>query len=106
MHHPTSPLWPSQIQTAPLGIVSCQIQCFAVFLAGPGDLLAAFRCLSCTYTFTTDRRQLTRMGAPGRVFATGEVKHWNQDRPLTCEQTVALLCDLHSFYLRKPCTSI
>lgn len=43
-------------------------------LIGPGDTLAAFRCLSCAYTFTTDRCQLTRMGAPGRVFSTGEVE--------------------------------
>ena len=36
-------------------------------------MLALFRCLSCKYSFSTDLKNLAVMGAPGRVFTTGEV---------------------------------
>ena len=42
-------------------------------LAGPGDMLALFRCLSCKYAFSADIKQLSLLGAPGRVFLTKEV---------------------------------
>lgn len=41
--------------------------------AGPGDMLALFRCLSCKYSFSADLKQLQLLGAPGRVFVSGEV---------------------------------
>lgn len=43
-------------------------------LVGPGDLLALFRCLSCKYAFSLDKKQTALMGAPGRVFSTGEAE--------------------------------
>ncbi len=36
-------------------------------------MLALFRCLSCKYSFSTELKDLAVMGAPGRVFTTGEV---------------------------------
>eukprot|EP00884_Botryococcus_braunii_P002861 jgi/Botrbrau1/12576/Bobra.0169s0109.2 len=41
-------------------------------VAGVGDLLALFRCVSCRYSFGTDVRFPDKLGAPGRVFTTGE----------------------------------
>ena len=46
----------------------------ASICAGPGDMLALFRCLSCKYSFSSDLKQLALMGAPGRVFTSGEVR--------------------------------
>ena len=42
-------------------------------VAGTGDLLALFRCISCRYCFGTNLREPAMLGAPGRVFATTEV---------------------------------
>lgn len=44
-----------------------------VQLTGHGDLLAIFRCLSCKYSFSADLSKQDAMGAPGRVFVSGEV---------------------------------
>ena len=44
---------------------------FAV--AGVGDLLALFRCVSCRYRFATDAMKPALMGAIGRVYTTCEV---------------------------------
>jgi hypothetical protein len=45
---------------------------FAV--AGVGDLLALFRCVSCRYRFATDAMKPALMGAIGRVYTTCEVR--------------------------------
>ena len=42
-------------------------------MAGVGDLLALFRCISCRYCFGTDGTAPAMLGAPGRVFTTSEV---------------------------------
>ncbi len=44
-------------------------------VAGVGDLLALFRCISCRYCFGTDAATPAMLGAPGRVFTTSEVRH-------------------------------
>ncbi|KAK9807511.1 hypothetical protein WJX72_001214 [[Myrmecia] bisecta] len=41
-------------------------------VAGVGDLLALFRCISCRFCFGTDVHNPHTLGAPGRVFTTGE----------------------------------
>ena len=43
-------------------------------VAGVGDMLALFRCISCKYTFSTTTDVSDLLGAPGRIFATGEVR--------------------------------
>ena len=45
-------------------------------VAGVGDLLALFRCISCRYCFGTSVDAPEILGAPGRVYTTGEVGHW------------------------------
>ena len=55
----------------PGAVVAAQGLPYAV--AGVGDLLALFRCISCKYTFSTTTDVPDLLGAPGRVFATGEV---------------------------------
>ena len=42
-------------------------------VAGVGDLLALFRCISCRYCFGTDATKPELLGAPGRVYTTQEV---------------------------------
>jgi hypothetical protein len=42
-------------------------------VAGVGDLLALFRCVSCRYRFSTDVTQPALMGAIGRVYSSCEV---------------------------------
>jgi len=42
-------------------------------VAGVGDLLALFRCISCRYCFGTNIEKPDLLGAPGRVFTTMEV---------------------------------
>ncbi len=56
---------------APHVVSCCQGLPFAV--AGVGDLIALFRCISCRYNFSTTTNAPDLLGAPGRVFATGEV---------------------------------
>ena len=58
--------------------VSAQGLPYAV--AGVGDLLALFRCISCKYTFSTTTEVPALLGAPGRVFATGEVRSVHRRR--------------------------
>lgn len=54
-----------------LGMLPWQGLPFCV--AGVGDLLALFRCISCRYCFGTDATKPDMLGAPGRVFTTQEV---------------------------------
>lgn len=42
-------------------------------IAGIGDLLALFRCVSCRYRFSTDVTRPALMGAIGRVYSSCEV---------------------------------
>ncbi len=42
-------------------------------MAGVGDLLALFRCISCRHYFGTDVRAPLALGTPGRVFTSAEV---------------------------------
>jgi hypothetical protein len=42
-------------------------------IAGVGDLLALFRCVSCRYRFSTDATRPALMGAIGRVYSSCEV---------------------------------
>jgi len=42
-------------------------------VAGVGDLLALFRCISCRFSFSTDVMQPCSLGAIGRVYTTSEV---------------------------------
>ncbi len=51
-------------------------------VAGVGDLLALFRCVSCRYCFGTDPTKPELLGAPGRVFTTQEVRTF-QKQPVT-----------------------
>jgi hypothetical protein len=41
-------------------------------VAGMGDLLALFRCISCRFNFGADPSKPESLGAPGRVFTTGK----------------------------------
>jgi hypothetical protein len=41
-------------------------------VAGMGDLLALFRCISCRFRFGTDAAHPDVLGAPGRVYISGE----------------------------------
>nr|BBA57679.1 nitrate assimilation regulatory protein [Parachlorella kessleri] len=41
-------------------------------VAGLGDLLALFRCISCRFAFGTDVKKVSQLGAPGRVFTSSE----------------------------------
>jgi hypothetical protein len=43
-------------------------------IAGVGDLLALFRCVSCRYRFSTDVTRPALMGAIGRVYSSCEVR--------------------------------
>jgi hypothetical protein len=43
-------------------------------IAGVGDLLALFRCVSCRYRFSTDVMKPALQGAIGRVYLTCEVR--------------------------------
>ena len=63
-------------------------------MAGVGDLIALFRCISCRYNFSTTTNAPDLLGAPGRVFATGEVRGVNPIpadpwRTLQCPSTVS-----------------
>ena len=53
--------------------VHCTLK-ISIKFAGPGDMLALFRCLSCKYSFSPDLKQLAMMGGPGRVYHSGEVR--------------------------------
>ena len=43
-------------------------------VAGMGDLLALFRCVSCRFAFGTTEGKPTALGAPGRVFTSSDVR--------------------------------
>jgi hypothetical protein len=64
--------------------MSCCCCCFVLLvlhlqglpfaIAGVGDLLALFRCVSCRYRFSTDVTRPALMGAIGRVYSSCEVR--------------------------------
>lgn len=68
------------IQQQPAPAADTKSQQLHVFLqglpfaiAGVGDLLALFRCVSCRYRFSTDVTRPAVMGAIGRVYSSCEV---------------------------------
>jgi len=72
-------------------------------VAGVGDLLALFRCISCRYCFGTNIDKPDLLGAPGRVFTTMEVSGAQALRGLRCmhliirsEQVCPPACSLQS----------
>jgi hypothetical protein len=58
--------------TAPRVLTTLQGLPFAV--AGVGDLLALFRCVSCRFQFSTDASKPSLMGAIGRVYTSCQVR--------------------------------
>ncbi|GFH24416.1 RWP-RK domain-containing transcription factor [Haematococcus lacustris] len=56
------------------GTVVLSAQGLPFAIAGVGDLLALFRCVSVRYRFSTDPEKPALMGAVGRVYATHEVR--------------------------------
>ena len=87
-HHPPPPHSRPQVwlpQQDDDGSVNLRTKGFPFCVAGMGDLLALFRCVSCRFSFGTDPGRPDRLGAPGRVFLTGEpelacnVRHYPQD---------------------------
>ncbi|GLI69124.1 hypothetical protein VaNZ11_013679 [Volvox africanus] len=79
-------------------VLSCQGLPFAV--AGVGDLLALFRCVSVRYRFSTDVMKPTLMGAIGRVYSTlePEMSHNVQkyDKQVYLRVSEAQRCRVHS----------
>ena len=54
--------------------VHTHLQGLPFAVAGVGDLLALFRCVSVRYRFSTDVMKPSLMGAIGRVYSTLEVR--------------------------------
>jgi hypothetical protein len=52
----------------------CLVQNLPFCVAGVGDMLALFRCISCRYCFGTDIEKPALLGAPGRVLLFKEVR--------------------------------
>ncbi|GIL42749.1 hypothetical protein Vafri_148 [Volvox africanus] len=79
-------------------VLSCQGLPFAV--AGVGDLLALFRCVSVRYRFSTDVMKPALMGAIGRVYSTlePEMSHNVQkyDKQVYLRVSEAQRCRVHS----------
>ena len=108
----------SHVSTLPRSLVSTQessnivpsnriggLQGLPFCVAGIGDLLALFRCISCRYCFGTDATKPDLLGAPGRVFTTQEV--WPPSVPWVpcCARACLLpppLSWLSGAVLRKP----
>ncbi|GBF98869.1 hypothetical protein Rsub_11473 [Raphidocelis subcapitata] len=65
---------PSQ---APDGTTVLSAQGLPFAVAGVGDLLALFRCVSCRYRFSTDESKPALMGAIGRVYSSCEPEMCN-----------------------------
>ncbi|KAK9809776.1 hypothetical protein WJX73_005055 [Symbiochloris irregularis] len=61
-------------ETSEAGKVLLRTKGLPFCVAGAGDLLALFRCISCRYRFSTDITEASLLGAPGRVFATGQAE--------------------------------
>lgn len=79
-------------------VLSCQGLPFAV--AGVGDLLALFRCVSVRYRFSTDVMKPSLMGAIGRVYSSlePEMSHNVQkyDKQVYLRVSEAQRCRVHS----------
>lgn len=69
-------------------------------VAGVGDLLALFRCISCRFSFSTDIMQPRLLGAIGRVYTTsepevcGDVQKY--DKQIYLRVSEAQRCRVHS----------
>ncbi|KAF8067127.1 NLP6 [Scenedesmus sp. PABB004] len=79
-------------------VLSAQGLPFAI--AGVGDLLALFRCVSCRYRFSTDVTRPGLMGAIGRVYSScePEMSHNVQkyDKQVYLRVSEAQRCRVHS----------
>eukprot|EP00775_Hariotina_reticulata_P002477 gene2477-2781_t len=79
-------------------VLSAQGLPFAI--AGIGDLLALFRCVSCRYRFSTDITRPSLMGAIGRVYSScePEMSHNVQkyDKQVYLRVSEAQRCRVHS----------
>lgn len=64
-------VWLPEVSGNAKTVLSTQGLPYAV--AGVGDLLALFRCISCRFSFSTDVMQPRLLGAIGRVYTTSEV---------------------------------
>eukprot|EP00878_Enallax_costatus_P033847 GHUV01037420.1.p1 GENE.GHUV01037420.1~~GHUV01037420.1.p1 ORF type:complete len:126 (+),score=7.86 GHUV01037420.1:189-566(+) len=64
-------VWMPEVTADGSMVLSAQGLPFAI--AGVGDLLALFRCVSCRYRFSTDVTRPALMGAIGRVYSSCEV---------------------------------
>ncbi|KAK9842136.1 hypothetical protein WJX84_002759 [Apatococcus fuscideae] len=57
-------------EATPQGSVVLKSKGLPFCVAGVGDFLALFRCISCRYCFGTDVQKPDLLGAPGRVYTT------------------------------------
>jgi len=69
-------------------------------VAGIGDLLALFRCISCRFSFSTDIMQPRLLGAIGRVYTTSEPEVCSDvqkyDKQIYLRVSEAQRCRVHS----------
>ncbi len=72
-------------------------------MAGVGDLLALFRCVSVRYRFSTDVMKPTLMGAIGRVYSTLEVRRgvWSHRHSLAAARASLRLYSSRPLYSRS-----
>eukprot|EP00877_Chromochloris_zofingiensis_P001109 jgi/Chrzof1/1099/Cz01g40030.t1 len=91
-------IWMPEVCADGSVVLSAQGLPFAV--AGVGDLLALFRCVSCRYRFSTDCMKPSLMGAIGRVYSScePEMSHNVQkyDKQVYLRVSEAQRCRVHS----------
>ncbi len=77
----------------PTSALTISLQGLPFAIAGVGDLLALFRCVSCRYRFAADASRPALMGAIGRVFSSCEVRpHMHPRMPFSLHQRCHCLC--------------
>lgn len=69
-------------EACPDGSMVLTAQGLPFAVAGVGDLLALFRCVSVRYRFSSDVMKPALMGAIGRVYSSHEVR---TELPLQCQ---------------------
>eukprot|EP00210_Caulerpa_lentillifera_P000873 g844.t1 len=91
-------VWLPEVSGNSKTVLSTQGLPYAV--AGVGDLLALFRCISCRFSFSTDVMQPRLLGAIGRVYTTsepeicGDVQKY--DKKIYLRVSEAQRCRVHS----------
>jgi len=91
-------VWLPEVSGNNRTVLSTQGLPYAV--AGVGDLLALFRCISCRFSFSTDIMQPRLLGAIGRVYTTsepevcGDVQKY--DKQIYLRVSEAQRCRVHS----------